>query len=84
MMSDQLTIAMLRGLQAAGQRAAHAATTAALAVLVDRLAQVAPDISVEPGRDALRLRARGLWARVFGSRRKSPDPRLTDITGGGR
>ncbi len=84
MMSDQLSNAMLRALQAAGQRAARAATAAAIAVLVDRLVRAAPDAVAEAGDDGVRLQARRLWARVFGSRRKAPDAQLTDIIGGGK
>ena len=84
MMSKQLTNAMLRSLQVAGQRAAQTATAAAVAMLVDRLARGAPEIRVETGDDAVRLRARGLWARAFGSRHTAPDPALTDVIGGGR
>lgn len=84
MMSDQLNNAMLRALQTAGQQAAKAATAAAIAVLVERLARTTPDIAVETDGDCVRLRARGLWARAFGCRRKAADANLTDIIGGGR
>jgi hypothetical protein len=84
MMSNQLADTMVRALQAAGQRAARAATAAALAVLIERLARAAPDVATQIDGDGVRLRARGLWARAFGSRRKAPDPQLTDITGGGQ
>ena len=84
MMSEQMTNAMLRGLQAAGTRAARAATVAAVTMLVARMAQAAPEILVEADDDTVRLRARGLWARVFGSRCKTPDSQLADIIEGGR
>ena len=83
-MSEQLSNAMLRALEAAGQRAARAATAAAIAVLVARLARIRPEVAAEADGDTVRLRARGLWARAFGSRRTPADPQLTDFTGGGR
>lgn len=84
MMGEQLSNTMLRALEAAGQRATRAATAAAIAVMVARLARIRPEVAIEADGDVVRLRARGLRARAFGSRRASADPQLTDITGGGR
>lgn len=68
----------LRTLEAAGMARARAAEArAALRLVVRAEAALAADgVRVEAGSDGLRLRGRGLRARVLGSRRRAPDPRL--------
>lgn len=65
---------MTRGLEAA-------AVERAVAGLKARAATEAPEVAVSVEDGAVRLTAPGLVARVFGSRRRGPDPRLSGLIG---
>lgn len=67
---------------AAAQRLGAAAVDAATAGLAARLAAAAPEIAVTTQDAAVVLSAPGLVPRVFGSRRRGPDPRLAGLLGG--
>jgi hypothetical protein len=66
------------------QRIGTAAAAAASAALAARITAEAPEIDVSVGDAEVRLVAPGLVPRVFGSRRRGPDPRLLALVGGGR
>ena len=76
------------GLAAQEGRLAEAAVARASAGLAARIAAEAPEVRVETGISVgnaeIRLVAPGLVPRVFGSRRRGPDPRLLAVVGGGR
>lgn len=74
---------MMRGLEDAGARAGATAVLAATGALAARIAVAAPDVAVSVDDGVVRLAAPGLVSRVFGSRRRGPDPRLAAIVGGG-
>lgn len=67
---------------AVSRRLGQAAVTAAMDSVAVRVAAVAPEIAVTTRDDAVVLTAPGLVPRVFGSRRRGPDPRLAAIVGG--
>lgn len=84
MMTETLSPAMLRWLAAAATRAGQKATAARIDDLANTAAAVLPDIAVATEADGVRFAAPGLWVRLFGSRRRGPDPRLAWLAGGGR
>jgi hypothetical protein len=67
---------------AVAERLGEAAVDAATASLAARIAATAPEIEVTTQDAALVLSAPGLVPRVFGSRRRGPDPRLAGLLGG--
>lgn len=67
---------------AVAQRLGEAAVDAATAGLAARIAAAAPEIAVTTDAAAVVLTAPGLVPRVFGSRRRGPDPRLSGLLGG--
>lgn len=69
---------------ATARRIEAAAVAAASKMLATRIAVAAPDVTVTPGTSEVRLTAPGLVARLFGSRRRGPDPRLLAVLGDGR
>ncbi|KAB7648183.1 hypothetical protein [Polymorphobacter fuscus] len=71
----------MTGNEAAG-RLADAATARAVADLAARVAAGAPEVTVIAEGGAVRLTAPGLVARLFGSRRRGPDPRLAALVEG--
>ncbi len=70
---------LLAGLALAGEAAAGRAKAAAGGRLAERLAAAFPEVEVVPEPEALVLRAPGLRARAFGSRRRAADPRLMGL-----
>jgi hypothetical protein len=84
MMTDGMNPAMLRGLAAAGTRAGNRVVAARIDDLAELAAAVVPDAAISVQADGVRVAARGLRARLFGSRRRGPDPRLAQLAGGGR
>lgn len=78
-------IAALRaGFAARAQRLGTGAVADAAAELAARIAVEAPEVSTEIGDGEARLSAPGLRLRVFGSRNRAADLRLSAILGGGR
>jgi hypothetical protein len=67
---------------AVAQRLGEAAVDVAKAGLAARLAETVPEIAVTTEAAAVVLSAPGLVPRVFGSRRRGPDPRLAGLLGG--
>ncbi|MBC7504291.1 MAG: hypothetical protein H7267_00955 [Sandarakinorhabdus sp.] len=74
----------MTALAAAGVRAGAAATAKAVAGIAARLAAEAPEVSVSVGEGLVTVSAPGLVARVFGSRQRGSDPRLSALMGGSR
>ena len=70
---------LLAAIEARGRTAALRAVAHARAGLLTRAAAELPGVAVTLAGDDLRLRAPGLQARAFGSRRAMPDPRLTGL-----
>jgi len=66
------------------RRIADAAVAAASAALAERIIAAAPDVTVTSDIGDVRMTAPGLVARLFGSRRRGPDPRLLAVVGGAR
>jgi hypothetical protein len=67
---------------AVARRLGDAAVAAAMDNVAARVAAMAPEIAVTTRDDAVVLTAPGLVPRVFGSRRRGPDPRLAGMLGG--
>lgn len=72
---------VLAQLERAGAVAGARAADAAAAALAQRLGQVA-GLRAEVNDSAVRLTGRGLFARVFGSRRRAADAELLAILSG--
>lgn len=64
------------------RRLGEAAVARAMERVAARVAALAPEIAVTTRDGAVVLTAPGLVPRVFGSRRRGPDPRLAGIVGG--
>ena len=64
------------------RRLGDAAVVSAMDRVAARVAALAPEIAVTTRDGAVVLTAPGLMPRVFGSRRRGPDPRLSAILGG--
>jgi hypothetical protein len=67
---------------AVAERLGAAAVDAATTSLAARVAAAAPEIVMTTQDAAVVLSAPGLVSRVFGSRRRGPDPRLAGLLGG--
>lgn len=84
MMTEHLNPAMLHGLAAAATRAGNRAVAARIDDLAGVVAAAVPDAAITVQADGVGFAAPGLRARLFGSRRRGPDPRLAHLAGGGR
>lgn len=73
--------AVMRGVAATAQRAGDAAATRAGEAIAARLQRV-PGISAAADDGVVRVRGRGLLARVLGSRRRAADARLRALMTG--